>query len=151
MTYRIFYISASNGFATNTQLNEILTTARTRNARDKLTGLLVYNDGSFAQVIEGPEDNVKHCYERIKKDKRHCGCELIFSESSDERLFKDWSMGYIPHTDISDHEKKSLIDLRDLSSSPSYEAAACHVILNSFLKNFLIEKCTIQPAVAIAS
>ena len=90
---RIFYISAATRFATARELDDILAVSRERNLADQITGLLLYHDGSFAQILEGPDEAVRNCFERIKADDRHVGCRKLLEEEIEERYFNDWSMG----------------------------------------------------------
>ena len=60
---RIFYISAATRFATARELDGILAVSRERNTADKITGLLLYHDGSFAQILEGPDEAVRNCFD----------------------------------------------------------------------------------------
>ncbi|MEB0262865.1 MULTISPECIES: BLUF domain-containing protein [unclassified Mucilaginibacter] len=44
---------------TTKQLKDLLKESRDNNIRVGITGLLLYNDGAFMQVLEGYEDPVK--------------------------------------------------------------------------------------------
>lgn len=63
------------------------------NTRNGLTGMLLYRDGSFMQVLEGPRDRVLVTYNRIQLDPRHTHHELILEEPLSARNFPSWSMG----------------------------------------------------------
>ncbi len=52
-------------------LNALLDEARTSNAQHNITGLLLYVEGHFAQVIEGNADDITQLSENIKRDDRH--------------------------------------------------------------------------------
>jgi hypothetical protein len=79
---------------TEDELSQLLTDIRTRNKAQKVTGLLLYNDGSFIQLIEGERSVIHNLFEKIKKDKRHSNLVLLLEESIKKRAFPDWSMGY---------------------------------------------------------
>ncbi|MEZ5933372.1 MAG: BLUF domain-containing protein [Alphaproteobacteria bacterium] len=88
------YASAASDSFTSADLDTLLTTARARNEAAGVTGILLYHDGSFLQVLEGEEATVSEVYDRISKDKRHSELSLIFRGTIDERNFGAWSMGF---------------------------------------------------------
>jgi hypothetical protein len=73
---------------------ELLQAARENNARLGLTGMLLYAEGSFFQVLEGPADDVDALYTRIERDRRHCQVTQIIREPIPRRYFEAWTMGF---------------------------------------------------------
>ncbi|WP_171493768.1 BLUF domain-containing protein, partial [Acinetobacter seifertii] len=56
-----------------------------------------YGNGYFLQYIEGEKELVKSLfYKSIFRDVRHQNCKIIFLESLEHRLFKNWSMRFAP-------------------------------------------------------
>ena len=100
--HRLVYWSRSALFHTTSDLEAemraILAVSRRNNARDNVTGaLLLYNDGCFAQVLEGPPTVVRQRFERIRTDARHHDVTLLQAGPAPRRLFADWSMGFVGH------------------------------------------------------
>lgn len=57
-----------------TALGDILASSRRRNAGLGVTGVLLYQAGTFVQLLEGPPEAVRHLYQdRIQADSRHRG------------------------------------------------------------------------------
>jgi hypothetical protein len=56
--------------------------------------MLLYEDGTFIQVIEGDDESVESTYERISKDPRHSKIVLIAKFELEHRFFNDWEMGF---------------------------------------------------------
>jgi len=81
------------------ELDGLLAVSRTSNAARGLTGMLLYHDGRFMQVLEGPEDAVRSALVRIAADPRHSGVWTLSSETIEERAFPGWTMGYRTLTD----------------------------------------------------
>lgn len=73
---------------------ELLDRARVNNARFGVTGMLLYVDGSYFQVLEGETEAVDELFLRIAGDPRHGGVTEIIREPIAARRFPDWSMGY---------------------------------------------------------
>jgi hypothetical protein len=90
----LVYVSASSHLMNNAELEEILKKSRENNARLGLTGMLLYYEGAFMQVLEGSEDPVRGLYTRLGQDPRHHLITLLLEEYIPERNFPDWSMGY---------------------------------------------------------
>ncbi len=91
---RIVYSSAGVREFSRQQILTLLQRARKRNAEMNVTGMLLYEAGSFFQVLEGPPQSVLELYERISNDKRHVRMTKIIQERATRREFAQWSMGY---------------------------------------------------------
>ena len=74
------------------ELASILAVSRANNARDGLSGALLYNRGLFAQVLEGPLAAVERTFERIQCDARHDDVVVLQFGEVGQRAFSDWLM-----------------------------------------------------------
>lgn len=88
------YASAETAPFCPADLDELLAKSRLRNEEDEITGLLLYHDGSFLQILEGDENEVQAAVGRIEQDKRHHEVSLIFRGEIEERSFGEWRMGF---------------------------------------------------------
>lgn len=79
-------------------LVSLLDKARQNNEGLAVTGMLLYTDGNFFQVLEGDEAVVAHLFEMIGRDKRHDRVVKIILEPIAERAFGNWSMGFTSMT-----------------------------------------------------
>ena len=66
MLYQLFYSSISARKMMKSHLYMILRQARLNNELSNVTGLLVFVDGLFLQVLEGEESAVKNIFENIR-------------------------------------------------------------------------------------
>lgn len=98
------------------QLAELLQQSREANKRLGLTGILLYSEGSFFQVLEGEPTVVDQLYERIIADKRHERAILIIREPIAKRSFGSWSMGF---SRISRKQLRNVEGLNDFFHSGS--------------------------------
>lgn len=80
--------------ALHREIEAILHTARESNRQRGITGALLYSSGCFAQVLEGPLDEVESTFERIQLDPRHRDVALIQHQPIATRSFGDWSMAF---------------------------------------------------------
>ena len=90
----IIYASIANVNFDETKLIELLTKAREKNARLNVTGMLLYCDYNFFQVIEGEELIIQTLFENIKNDPRHKNVTKIVEEPIQLRSFAKWTMGF---------------------------------------------------------
>ncbi len=90
----LIYASVATSLPTDGELSTVLLTSRANNVRDGVTGMLLYIDGSFFQVLEGPPDAVDRTFARIAGDPRHARPVTIIRERIPRRSFGEWSMGY---------------------------------------------------------
>ena len=81
------------------QIGQILAASRTNNAREGITGALLYSDGCFAQILEGGLDAVQRAFERIQRDERHGDVVMLQAGHADGRLFGEWHMALAEATD----------------------------------------------------
>lgn len=99
--YRLVYVSAATIPFSKADLLALLSKAREKNDACGITGMLLYKDGDFLQLIEGQQSAVKSLFGIIKSDPRHSGTIVVEEEETAERLFESWSMGF---RDLSDPE-----------------------------------------------
>jgi hypothetical protein len=130
----IYASVATQDFGT-AELTELLQKSREENKRLGLTGILLFSDGSFFQVLEGEPGPVKQLYERIVRDKRHAQCTLIIKEPIAKRSFGDWSMGF---SQVSAEELGNIDGLNDFfhggSCFTQLDACRAQKILGAFAR-----------------
>ncbi len=81
------------------ELLRILKVSRVNNARAGVTGAMLYNQGCFAQVLEGPLDAVQRTFERIQCDPRHGDVVVLQAERIATPLFSGWDMALAESSD----------------------------------------------------
>ena len=72
----------------------LLRKARQSNAAMGITGMLVYCEGNFFQVLEGDTEAVAAVFSRISADTSHAKVTEIIREPIARRTFGEWSMGF---------------------------------------------------------
>jgi hypothetical protein len=92
MPYRLIYSSEATGEMARTDLEQMLEESRLRNAKRDITGVLVFSDGVFFQVLEGERDDVEDLMDRIRRDPRHHDLKVILEEETAGRVFPTWRM-----------------------------------------------------------
>ncbi|GLT18601.1 hypothetical protein GCM10007938_23800 [Vibrio zhanjiangensis] len=97
---RLVYTSSITEGVTESDIQNILDTARNNNTAEDITGVLLFSKNRFLQCLEGSRSNVNKVYHNIVNDNRHSEIVLLDYSEVYEREFADWSMGYIPEMAI---------------------------------------------------
>ncbi len=90
----LIYNSAATQPMNEADLVALLEESRNRNASVDVTGMLLYHDHCFFQVLEGPRDEVHQLADRIERDPRHSQMTVIIDEPIHKRSFGEWTMGF---------------------------------------------------------
>jgi hypothetical protein len=90
--------------------------------------MLLYQNGTFMQMLEGEKQPVLNLYDKITKDDRHTGIHTVLEGDIEERNFEDWSMGFFNMEKADEFPKyKDYIDEKfslrnfDADSQDAYE------------------------------
>jgi hypothetical protein len=97
----LVYASAASRPFDAPELAALLAGSRERNGKRGLTGMLLYKDGWFMQVLEGEERAVQRTFRRISRDKRHRYVRVLAETPIAAREFPEWTMGFSEITDES--------------------------------------------------
>lgn len=94
MLKSIIYVSSATDSLSKDALLDILNKSSVNNTALGLTGMLLYYDESFIQVLEGDEDKLELLMNKISQDKRHKNVVVINEEYISQREFSSWDMGF---------------------------------------------------------
>lgn len=94
MLTHLIYASTSPYEFDRPELIVLLKKARAANALLDITGMLLYENKNFFQVLEGSESVVVQLFKKICADKRHQGVVRIIQEPIAKRSFCDWTMSF---------------------------------------------------------
>ena len=104
------YSSTATRMFSQRDLVDLLTGARANNARLGITGMLLYSDGSFFQVLEGEAQQVDELAQKIAPDPRHTHMVTIIREPIPRRAFGEWTMGF---AHVSPRDVGQIVGLND--------------------------------------
>jgi|TARA_A100001388_G_scaffold984_1_gene708 hypothetical protein len=94
------YLSQSKLDWTDEAIDELLERSKRNNATRKITGAMIYANGYFMQLIEGPQIAVDELYSAIEADPRHEVLSLLHNQEIKDRHFSDWAMEYRDSDDL---------------------------------------------------
>jgi len=98
----VIYVSSAVRKYSKDELHEYLIKFRDNNKKNGISGVLIYQEGTFLQFIEGPIAAVDSLIEKIAADQDHKGITTLREQEADVRLFSDWSMGFKEMSGIED-------------------------------------------------
>ncbi|MDW8414643.1 MAG: BLUF domain-containing protein [Thermaurantiacus sp.] len=90
LTYR----SEACGRPSPAALRELVAQARVRNRRLGITGMLLFEDGRFLQVLEGPPESLDAVWSSIARDPRHRRIEVLNRSLLPVRIYAGWDMQF---------------------------------------------------------
>ena len=139
--HRVVYMSTAVGVLRADELDRIYLRAKSANAAADITGLMLFYEGVFLQVLEGPTAGVTSLMERIRRDRRHSGVTVLESGAVTQRSFANSAMQFIAARNLSAGEKEAFSSLREAVSLRPNLSPADHG-LSAFLATF----AAIRPA-----
>jgi hypothetical protein len=134
--FQLMYVSTAAWALDSRVLNDILDVSRAINRELGITGMLLYLDHGFLQILEGPEAAVMETFRRIERDPRHLGIRVLVQQHVSERLFGEWSMGFDRWT----RDAPRTADMFDITAEAienaiaPEKAAALAVLLRNFYR-----------------
>ena len=90
----LIYDSIWTSTFTPDELELFLTTIRLENSRLNVTGILLYHNGNFIQIIEGENLIIADLFEKIKNDERHNQVIKLVDFKMKDRSYENWSMAF---------------------------------------------------------
>ncbi len=88
MLQTIIYISNAVKLFEEKNLNKLFYQSFQNNTHNNITGILLYDEGTFIQILEGEELDLNNLFKTIHHDKRHDNITKILDINIRERLFK---------------------------------------------------------------
>ncbi|WP_461790648.1 BLUF domain-containing protein [Pedobacter sp.] len=122
MVFYLLYYGIESFKFKQKDFEELLEQARARNEKLNITGKLIYCEGTFIQVLEGNEADVKDVYSSIIQDSRMVATKLVTTGNVESRHFGGWSMDFkeISLNTINDFENCTHPDVSDyINSAPA--------------------------------
>lgn len=95
MRYAISYVSTVNPALSEHEIQQALNFSKNWNNDHDITGILLYSQGNFFQVLEGEEQLLKDLFKRIKADERHHNIITIFQKEVPDEKFNNYEASFI--------------------------------------------------------
>jgi Sensors of blue-light using FAD len=93
MLSQLVYVSNRKPICKQEEIDKILASCKKNNPPLNITGVLLYSDTKFIQLVEGEYKVINDLYNKIKTDPRHDQARLISLGPIQEKSFPSWHMG----------------------------------------------------------
>jgi len=91
---QLVYFSSVVGGLVQDDIQSLLKHAQQKNSAAGVSGLLLFSNQHFLQVLEGPRTEVNTTYYRIQNDKRHRDPIILLYKDIHARDFCNWAMSW---------------------------------------------------------
>ena len=93
--HSLVYSSLATPGFNSEEIESLLLNARCYNEQQDITGLLLFHEGAFLQVLEGDRRTISHLFEKkLMRDPRHSAVTLFHDEQINRRQFQYWHLAY---------------------------------------------------------
>ena len=92
--YCLVFTSVATRKITDEDLKGLLAKSRQNNLALNITGMLLYLDPYFMQILEGDESIIGEKFKQISTHEMHYKVSLIYKKPIKERSFSKWTMGF---------------------------------------------------------
>ena len=92
--FQLVYVSKAAKSFGKSELTKLLRQANANNKKAGISGILVYKDDQFIQVLEGEEADIRDLFEKIRQDPRHTEISILAQGYIPQPEFPDWAMGF---------------------------------------------------------
>ena len=94
MTFQLLYSSEASEELDEAAIDELIETSRQRNVSKGISGLLIYVNRCFLQLLEGEESKVRELFDKIRNDARHSETFIYNEQRASQKAFGSWTTGY---------------------------------------------------------
>ena len=92
--YNLCYVSTPAQDLSKEELARIVKAAQKNNQAKSISGVLLYKNETFLQVLEGDQSEVDAVFNSIQGDLRHHSIKILRRGFASQRFFKDWHMEF---------------------------------------------------------
>jgi len=142
--HRAIYLSSAVGVLRADELDRILLRSKASNRGAGITGLLLFHEGTFLHVVEGPAAGVTSLMQKIRRDRRHSNLIALETGPCATRAFPNSPLHYVAARNLTAGEKQAFADLRmALNARPAVLGVpmrGADVGLAAFLDSFRVAR-----------
>jgi hypothetical protein len=88
------YRSVAVSEPTESDLRNLVEVSQARNKAYGLTGILLYERGTYFQWLEGPQESLGRVWRSIASDPRHRDVKVLRDEPIGDRVFEGWDLRF---------------------------------------------------------
>lgn len=145
--HELVYVSLAEHAMAEGELQAMLASFQAYNREHGITGLLIYRDQEFMQLIEGEAGEVRRLFARIERDPRHRQVDRLWDGPIAARSCTEWAMGFSAPDDAQLHALPDSQQVLDDGLFVAGRASAGKRFL-LLLRDELLRQCSPQARLA---
>lgn len=106
MKSTITYVSTANISLKNSDIKDLMDFVRRRNNELGVTGVLLYSEGNFFQIMEGKKELIQQVFKKILVDARHYDIIKIFEKNSENTSFSKYHSSFAVASEKFNHNSE---------------------------------------------
>ena len=145
MVKQLIYKSECVSDITPELIESVLFAATSFNEQRGITGILLYSENVFLQLLEGDPVDVDELYRRILKDERHTNVRTVYLGYAESRAYPLWRMRAFSSFDspihtLNDAQREFITSADPMADQLEYEATWIGSFMRSVCRDHLPEK-----------
>ncbi len=120
MRYVISYVSTVHPQVSNYDIAKLMDFIKTNNNILNITGILIYSDGNFFQILEGEKFLIKMLFDKIKKDVRHYNIIKMLDKEIKVNSFSEYNSSFTVISDHYNHKELQLFLKKERRNNPEH-------------------------------
>ena len=104
----------------NVDIKHLMDYVKTQNNQLGITGILIYAEGNFFQILEGEQDAILSLFKKIKKDPRHYNIIKMLDKEIYNNAFSEYHSSFTVIADQYSHDELHQFLKKEESSNPEH-------------------------------
>ena len=125
------YVSKARRAMGDEDLQRIVETSRRHNVPARVSGMLLFGNKRFLQLLEGPGPAVERTYRRVLSDTRHCDAMLVYDGTGEPLRISEWPMAFARAEEV--RHVPAVASLIELAEGDDAEPLAADAALRLFI------------------
>lgn len=134
----LVYMSQATAGFEERSLIDLVEQSKAKNGKKTITGMLLFNEGYFLQMLEGDEFAVRQLMEVIRQDSRHDQVRVLFAQQMAHRHCPNWSM-LLLDSPASTNElvRQKMTSLATISQHPASDEDQRDIVISDLFCRFM--------------
>ena len=130
----ICYVSTANKELSESDISLLFKTVRQKNNTIGVTGILMFSEGNFFQIMEGEHDTIISLFNKIKVDPRHYNIIKILQKPTGNQFFDHYHSGFTTILNGEEkHKLQSFLNNEKVVNPDSYKSIS--YLAQKFISN----------------
>ena len=120
MRHIISYVSTARKGLLDSDIEDLMNYIKLRNDFLDITGILIYSEGNFFQILEGQKDVISLVFEKIKRDTRHYNIIKMLDKEINRKTFSEFNFSYTVISNRQSQEQLKQFLKKEKNTNPEH-------------------------------